>query len=75
MRLAVSPVALAGVAVAGIIGGVVGGPARSVDALIVKTLTTKAGGTIRLPYERAGSSHPTASRWQREARRPYRHRS
>jgi putative serine protease PepD len=34
-------------------------PAPNVDALIVKTLTMKAGDTIRLTYERLGSTHTT----------------
>ena len=36
-----------------------GEPARSADALVVKTLTMSAGDTIRLTYERLGSTHTT----------------
>ena len=36
-----------------------GEPAPTVDGLIVKTLTMKAGDTLRLTYERLGSSHTT----------------
>jgi putative serine protease PepD len=36
-----------------------GEPARDVDALIVKTLTMRAGDTLRVKYERHGSSHTT----------------
>jgi putative serine protease PepD len=36
-----------------------GEPARDVDALIVKTLTMKSGDTLRVKYERHGSSHTT----------------
>jgi putative serine protease PepD len=36
-----------------------GQPARSVDALVVRTLTMAPGDTIRLTYHRHGSSHTT----------------
>jgi len=36
-----------------------GEPATSVDALIVKTLTMKAGDTVQVTYERGGASHTT----------------
>lgn len=36
-----------------------GEPAHDADALIVKTLTMKAGDTLRVKYERQGSSHTT----------------
>jgi len=36
-----------------------GEPARDADALIVKTLTMKSGDTLRVKYERHGSSHTT----------------
>jgi putative serine protease PepD len=36
-----------------------GEPARTIDALVVKTLTMKAGDTLRLTYERLSSSHTT----------------
>jgi putative serine protease PepD len=37
-----------------------GQPARSVDALIVKTLRMSAGDVVRLTYERRGASHATS---------------
>jgi putative serine protease PepD len=34
-----------------------GEPAESVDALVVKTLTMKAGKVVHLKYERQGATH------------------
>jgi S1-C subfamily serine protease len=39
-----------------------GEPAQSLDDLIVKTLKLKAGDTVHVTYERAGSSHTAALR-------------
>ena len=49
----------AGLRVGDVIGEVDGEPASDADALIVKTLTMKAGDTLRVKYERDGSSHTT----------------
>jgi putative serine protease PepD len=39
-----------------------GEPARSVDALVLKTLKMEAGDTVHLRYERLGESHTTTLR-------------
>ena len=53
------PADRAGIRPGDVIVEIDGEPARSVDALIVKTLTMEAGDTIRLTYERRGSTHTT----------------
>jgi putative serine protease PepD len=51
------PAAEAGLRPGDVIAEVDGEPATSVDALIVKTLTMKAGDIVRLKYVRLGVSH------------------
>ena len=53
------PADMAGVRPGDVIVEIDGEPARSVDPLVVKTLTMKPGDTIRLTYERLGSTHTT----------------
>jgi putative serine protease PepD len=53
------PADKAGLRPGDVIVDVDGEPARSVDPLVVKTLTMSAGDTIRLTYERLGSTHST----------------
>jgi putative serine protease PepD len=54
------PADAAGLRPGDIIVEVDGEPARSVDALTVKTLTMNAGDVVRLTYERQGASHSTS---------------
>jgi putative serine protease PepD len=53
------PAAGAGLRPGDIIVEVDGEPAESVDALVVKTLTMKAGDVVHLKYERRGVAHTT----------------
>ena len=53
------PAERAGLRVGDVIVEVDGEPARSVDALVVKTLTMKAGEVVHLKYERHGVSNTT----------------
>jgi putative serine protease PepD len=53
------PAEKAGLRPSDIIVEVDGEPAASVDALVVKTLTMKAGEVVRLKYERLGVAHTT----------------
>jgi putative serine protease PepD len=53
------PADKAGLRPGDVITEVDGEPARSVDALVVKTLKMQAGDTVRLTYDRQGASHST----------------
>ena len=53
------PADTAGLRPGDVIVEVGGEPAESVDALVVKTLTMRVGDTVRLTYERQGTTHTT----------------
>ena len=53
------PAEAAGLRAGDVVVEVDGEPVRSADALVVKTLTMRAGDVVRLTYERHGSSHTT----------------